>query len=280
MKGRPAITGQKKEGKSIGEKESEEVESYLEKEKERESDGLPGDKGAQDREVDSRKENKPLGDKGAKQNGEKGDEEPLGDKRAPETKVDRMEETSPGDKGTSEAKNEEPLSDKRAPETKLDRMEETSPGDKGTEVQGERPAGDKGAGEDEKMSELEVVDRDGSDDERMDSLEGSLNELYEKMRDPEVLVNDSAFSLIDKCLFFSERHSNNLRLCIPESMIPEVLKMCHDACGHPGIQRTYSSISLRFYFRKMSRQIRQYVDDCYGGVRTGYERAREDTEPR
>ena len=44
-------------------------------------------------------------------------------------------------------------------------------------------------------------------------------------------------------------------------MIPEVLQLCHDSCGHPGIQRTYSSVSLRFYFRKMSRWVRQYIDD-------------------
>lgn len=89
-----------------------------------------------------------------------------------------------------------------------------------------------------------------------DPLDGSLDEFYEKTRDRDALVSEGAFSLMDKCLFFSEAQSNNIRLCIPNSMVPEVLRLCHNSCGHPGIRQTYSSVSLRFYFRKMSRRIK------------------------
>ena len=94
------------------------------------------------------------------------------------------------------------------------------------------------------------------------SLEETLMEVFDKARDRKDVLTDGTFSLIDQCLFFSERKSANLRLCFPEAIVPDILNLCHDSCGHPGIRHTYTSIAARYYFRKMSRRIHQHVDNC------------------
>ena len=89
-------------------------------------------------------------------------------------------------------------------------------------------------------------------------IEGEIAAVQEE----QITLTDGTFSLIGKALYFSERKQNTLRLCIPEDLVSEVLRLNHDAVGHPGIRRTYLSLHLRYYFRKMSRIVRRYVNDC------------------
>lgn len=91
----------------------------------------------------------------------------------------------------------------------------------------------------------------------------SLIEFYERTRSKDITITDGTFSLIDNCLFFSERKSATLRLCLLENLIDEVLHICHDARAHPGIRRTYNTVALRFFFPRMSHRIKRHVDDCY-----------------
>lgn len=51
-------------------------------------------------------------------------------------------------------------------------------------------------------------------------------------------------------------------MCIPESMVSDILNLCHDVRSHQGIRPTFTSIATRFYFRKMTRRVRQYINDC------------------
>ena len=90
----------------------------------------------------------------------------------------------------------------------------------------------------------------------------SLQEISTSAQDGKIIATDGTFTLIGKALYFSERKQSALRLCIPEELIPEVLKLNHDALGHPGIRRTYLGIHLCYYFRKMPRSIRRYVNNC------------------
>jgi hypothetical protein len=75
-------------------------------------------------------------------------------------------------------------------------------------------------------------------------------------------TTDGTFTLIGKSLFFSDRNGGNLRLCVPNELIDEVLHSAHDVCGHPGIRRTFLAVSLRYYFPRMSQRIKAYVDNC------------------
>jgi hypothetical protein len=123
------------------------------------------------------------------------------------------------------------------------------------------------------------VDRQGDGDlgrrnEEMDQrerelteegLEEDLLEYYERTKNSEndeIVATDGTYSLINKCLYFSDRKTASLRLCVPEPLIEEILQLCHDKRGHPGIRHTYSSVALRFYFPRMSRQVKQYLAKC------------------
>lgn len=47
----------------------------------------------------------------------------------------------------------------------------------------------------------------------------------------------------------------------PES-IDAILKSCHDNCFHPGFEKTLQRIKQRYYWPKMSSQVRRYVQQC------------------
>jgi Integrase zinc binding domain len=200
-----------------------------------------------------------------------------GDKGAPRKRKHQRKKTpngveEPGDKGGGKRKTR---SETRNAE-KLDST--TGPGDKGapkkrkSESDKIRTRGGKNA----KIYNLEIEGADGEMDregegatrEPLEELneeetgmaeeidEGEDEELLdfcEKTQNKQIVVSDGTFSLIDESLFFSERSSSTLRLCIPESLVDEVLQLCHNARGHLGLRRTYSATALRFYFPKMSR---------------------------
>ena len=91
----------------------------------------------------------------------------------------------------------------------------------------------------------------------------SLKEYAERVTDEQPpSASDGVFSLIGKMLFFSERKSSSLRLCIPSSLVDDVFHLCHDNCGHQGHRRTYLSISLRYYFPRISKRVKVYINDC------------------
>ena len=75
-------------------------------------------------------------------------------------------------------------------------------------------------------------------------------------------ITDGTFTLIDKILYFSTKKDNNLRLCIPKSMIKETLHQNHNLRGHPGIRRTYLTIQPRYYFPQMSCQVKIHCNEC------------------
>jgi len=102
-------------------------------------------------------------------------------------------------------------------------------------------------------------------EERTTGEHENLLEYYEKAKKPvgkEAVATDGTYSLINRCLYFSDRKTASLRLCVPENLVDEILRLCHDKRGHPGIRNTYTSLALRFYFPKMSRRVKQHVAAC------------------
>jgi hypothetical protein len=93
-------------------------------------------------------------------------------------------------------------------------------------------------------------------------METDLERLVELLRLANATAKEGVYSVIGGLLFFSDRNAGNLRLCIPDTLVEEVLKQCHDRTGHPGIRRLGLSLSTRYYFPRMSRRIRAYINEC------------------
>jgi len=113
-----------------------------------------------------------------------------------------------------------------------------------------------------------VLDSGRTDDQMDEQLDGlaseekKWDEFVDTQKNLPTTITDGTFTLIGKTLFFTERRKGELRLCIPESMVEDVLRQNHDDIGHPGIRKTYLSISNRYYIRRLSTRVRQYVNNC------------------
>ena len=59
-------------------------------------------------------------------------------------------------------------------------------------------------------------------------------------------------------------NDNEWRIVIPKSMIDTVVRWYHLVLGHPGRQRLYDTIRLRFFYPGLSTVCDQYrcPDDC------------------
>jgi hypothetical protein len=85
-------------------------------------------------------------------------------------------------------------------------------------------------------------------------------DLKDAMKD---ILTDGTFSLIGKALYFSEgKRNQEWRLCLPRDMEKDILQLSHDKVGHPGIRRTLLTLRPRYYFPRMSRKIRRYINSC------------------
>ena len=76
----------------------------------------------------------------------------------------------------------------------------------------------------------------------------------------------NGFSLIDGILIKTVTTEDGEKelIVLPEKMLPEVLKACHDhpLSGHGGYLRTLVKVRQRFYRRKLPKIVRRYVKSC------------------
>ena len=56
--------------------------------------------------------------------------------------------------------------------------------------------------------------------------------------------------------------SDILRLCIPQSLVGEVLKIAHTDVGHPGAARTFERAASSWYIRHLTRHVRDFLHHC------------------
>ena len=52
------------------------------------------------------------------------------------------------------------------------------------------------------------------------------------------------------------------QLCLPQSRVPEICRLAHDTY-HQGVKRTTEKIRWNFYWNKMGRMIKDYVNECH-----------------
>ncbi|KAG8710817.1 hypothetical protein FRC09_020926 [Ceratobasidium sp. 395] len=69
----------------------------------------------------------------------------------------------------------------------------------------------------------------------------------------------------DNGLIYFEGAEGTLRLCVPTSLVPEILEEGHDLPSkgaHAGFARTYNCIHSTYYWPKMAKDIKHYTRTC------------------
>jgi hypothetical protein len=63
-------------------------------------------------------------------------------------------------------------------------------------------------------------------------------------------------------MFLTDRVNEADRLCIPKTMLRQMLKAAHDDHAHAGVSRTYDRLRNTMFFPRMLRTVREYVTTC------------------
>ena len=85
-------------------------------------------------------------------------------------------------------------------------------------------------------------------------------------------VNRNMFFIMDGIIFFKHEHDLEV-VVVPETMREDVLHACHGAAsaGHPGRKRTQERVSSTYFWFRMSRDIRRFVEECIPCARNSLE---------
>ena len=85
----------------------------------------------------------------------------------------------------------------------------------------------------------------------------------------ELIRDASNYVIIENVLFripieTNQTYDSDLKLCIPEVNIPHLLYYYHDSllAGHQGVNRTYKTITQKFYVPFLFDSIRNYILSC------------------
>ena len=74
------------------------------------------------------------------------------------------------------------------------------------------------------------------------------------------------YSIVDKCLYYSNCDDNKLRLCVPLSANNFIRRLIlfenHDALLHQSRDKTYNRIAATYYWPKLSKDVKRYVTAC------------------
>ena len=62
-----------------------------------------------------------------------------------------------------------------------------------------------------------------------------------------------------RLIYHQDKSSGVRRLCIPGTVVKEVLAVAHTAEGHMGFARCYDRVSSSWYIRGLSRYLRDYL---------------------
>ena len=72
---------------------------------------------------------------------------------------------------------------------------------------------------------------------------------------------DLPYKVVRELIYFKDIELG-LRLCIPESLIPEVFQLAHDELGHQGYDCTHQKLSEGLYIFNMAKHLRSYIRHC------------------
>lgn len=93
------------------------------------------------------------------------------------------------------------------------------------------------------------------DDLSKDQLaDPKLVELWKK--------NPECFPEKNSILYFRQSKNHNWQLCIPQSHVRKVLRLCHDDMGHEGQHKTLDLVTQRFYWPGRRNDVIQFIKKC------------------
>ena len=87
-----------------------------------------------------------------------------------------------------------------------------------------------------------------------------FSHTYKALLDASSGVSDR-FELVNGVLYWRLK-DGRLAVCLPEPLIPKVLRATHDSAGHWGFQKTWSIVKNRFYRPGLSQDVYEYVRRC------------------
>ena len=87
------------------------------------------------------------------------------------------------------------------------------------------------------------------------------NEDVGKLKlDPAYVESGIDFALVDSLIYHTK--DDNIRLCVPENCVQDVLRIAHDENYHAGHHRAYARLVKTVYIRKLSRRLTTYIRHC------------------
>ncbi|GMF19725.1 unnamed protein product [Phytophthora lilii] len=98
------------------------------------------------------------------------------------------------------------------------------------------------------------------------SLMIGLSKANKDKRDKQVIRNLQRYSLVKGKIFYQAPSDDRPRLVLPNitELLDALLYEYHDAkCyGHPGVEQTLRHVENDYYWRKMEKTIKMYVQSC------------------
>ena len=89
--------------------------------------------------------------------------------------------------------------------------------------------------------------------------------IESKKKEEEASLTFSQYHLSEEGLIYFEDSVGNTRLCVPKDLRAEVMREAHDTiteAAHGGYFKTYNRISATYYWPRMSREIKIFVNTC------------------
>ena len=109
--------------------------------------------------------------------------------------------------------------------------------------------------EKETLEKKDMLSEEIADEEMMIDTERNISCTSDTPKDKTI------YSIVNGLLYATPPEASNLRLCVPDSCVNDVISLVHSA-NHLGRKKTYQSIASRFHFPKMRKMIYDYVDGC------------------
>ncbi len=69
------------------------------------------------------------------------------------------------------------------------------------------------------------------------------------------------FTLNDELIYFIN-YAQRKRLCLSKKFEKEIFEQIYDDNYHANFLRTYEAITINFYFRKLTKQLKRYIAHC------------------
>lgn len=91
---------------------------------------------------------------------------------------------------------------------------------------------------------------------------------FRQLRDPVIKeiatslqqVSNKKFELIEGLVF--RKGPDKPLFYVPESMVPNLIRVYHDNCAHCGPEKTIKGISTTYWFPSVRKRVHNYIDNC------------------